>query len=92
MQWKCYMLSHDRIMKLLWTCLHVLQVIYLQRAELNRETMCPMHPGSIHGVEDMSTLAELHEAAIMHNLFLRYERDSIYVSTVTRYLHHNSYL
>lgn len=40
----------------------------------------PMHPSSIHGVEDMSTLAELHEAAIMHNLFLRYQKDNIYVS------------
>lgn len=54
-------------------------MIYLQRAELNRETVCTMHPSSIHGVEDMSTLAELHEAAIMHNLFLRYQRDNIYV-------------
>lgn len=58
---------------------HVLQVMYLQRGELSRETVYPMHPSSIHGVEDMSTLAELHEAAIMHNLFLRYEKDNIYV-------------
>lgn len=58
----------------------VLQVIYLQKAELNRETVYAMHPSSVNGVEDMSTLAELHEAAIMHNLFLRYQRDSIYVS------------
>lgn len=56
------------------------QVIHLQKAELNRETVYLMHPSSIHGVEDMSTLAELHEAAIMHNLFLRYEKDNIYVS------------
>lgn len=53
--------------------------MYIQRGELNRETVYPMHPSSIHGVEDMSTLAELHEAAIMHNLFLRYKKDSIYV-------------
>lgn len=39
-----------------------------------------MHPSSIQGVEDMSTLVELHEAAIMHNLFLRYQKDNIYVS------------
>uniref|UniRef100_A0A3Q3W028 Myosin X, like 1 n=1 Tax=Mola mola TaxID=94237 RepID=A0A3Q3W028_MOLML len=39
-----------------------------------------MHPSSIHGVDDMSTLAELHEAAIMHNLFLRYQKDSIYTN------------
>lgn len=53
---------------------------HLQRAELDRETVYPMHPSSIHGVEDMSTLAELHEGAIMHNLFLRYQKDNIYVS------------
>lgn len=56
------------------------QAMYLQREELNRETVYPMHPSSVHGVEDMSTLAELHEAAIMHNLYLRYTEDSIYVS------------
>ncbi|KAM4608951.1 unconventional myosin-X [Polymixia lowei] len=39
-----------------------------------------MHPSSIHGVEDMSTLAELHEAAIMHNLYLRYQKDNIYTN------------
>lgn len=61
----------------------VLQVMHLQRQELNRETVFLMHPSSIHGVEDMSTLAELHEAAIMHNLFLRYRKDSIYVSVCT---------
>nr|XP_033965593.1 unconventional myosin-X isoform X1 [Pseudochaenichthys georgianus] len=56
------------------------KVIYLQKAELNGETLYPMHPSSVHGVEDMSTLAELHEAAIMHNLFLRYKRDDIYTN------------
>ncbi|XP_037344945.2 unconventional myosin-X [Pungitius pungitius] len=54
--------------------------IDLRTAELNRETLHPMHPSSIHGVEDMSTLAELHEAAIMHNLFLRYNKDHIYTN------------
>lgn len=69
----------------MFTCRYVdvLQVMHLQREELNRETVYLMHPSSIHGVEDMSTLAELHEAAIMHNLFLRYKKDNIYVSVCT---------
>ena len=69
---------HTVLWNILDLCL-LFQVIYLQKAELNRETVYPMHPSSIHGVEDMSTLAELHEAAIMHNLFLRYQKDNIYV-------------
>nr|XP_057937730.1 unconventional myosin-X [Doryrhamphus excisus] len=56
------------------------KVINLQKSELSRDSAYPMHPSSIHGVEDMSTLAELHEAAIMHNLFLRYQRDNIYTN------------
>lgn len=70
----------------------LLQVFYLQRAELSRETVYAMHPTSVHGVEDMSTLAELHEAAIMHNLFLRYQKDNIYVRhrtvSVCEHVHH----
>ncbi|MGH0121067.1 UNVERIFIED_CONTAM: hypothetical protein FKN15_069270 [Acipenser sinensis] len=43
----------------------------------------PMHQTSVEGVEDMSTLTELHEAAIMHNLHLRYRQDKIYVRRYT---------
>ncbi|MEQ2201442.1 hypothetical protein XENOCAPTIV_012480 [Xenoophorus captivus] len=39
-----------------------------------------MHQSSIDGVEDMSALAELHEAAIMHNLYQRYQKDNIYTN------------
>lgn len=63
-------------------CLSVFQVVYLQQAEVNREKVSPMHQSSIDGVEDMSTLAELHEAAIMHNLHQRYQKDNIYVRNV----------
>lgn len=57
-----------------------LQVLYLQQAEVTRERVYAMHQSSIDGVEDMSALAELHEAAIMHNLYQRYHKDNIYVS------------
>lgn len=57
-----------------------LQVLYLQQAEVTRERVSAMHQSSIDGVEDMSALAELHEAAIMHNLHQRYQKDNIYVS------------
>uniref|UniRef100_A0A8C2HJZ7 Myosin X, like 1 n=1 Tax=Cyprinus carpio TaxID=7962 RepID=A0A8C2HJZ7_CYPCA len=46
----------------------------------NLEKVSPMHQSSIDGVEDMSTLAELHEAAIMHNLHQRYQKDNIYTN------------
>ena len=55
------------------------QVLYLQQAEVTRERVYAMHQTSIDGVEDMSALAELHEAAIMHNLYQRYQKDHIYV-------------
>lgn len=55
-------------------------MLYLQQAEVTRERVYAMHQSSIDGVEDMSALAELHEAAIMHNLYQRYQKDNIYVS------------
>uniref|UniRef100_A0A9J7YPD9 Myosin X, like 1 n=1 Tax=Cyprinus carpio carpio TaxID=630221 RepID=A0A9J7YPD9_CYPCA len=50
------------------------------RLKVNREKVSPMHQSSIDGVEDMSALAELHEAAIMHNLHQRYQKDNIYTN------------
>lgn len=66
-------------------------MLYLQQAEVTRERVYAMHQSSIDGVEDMSALAELHEAAIMHNLYQRYHKDNIYVSAfrwtrVTKYV------
>ncbi|MGH0117544.1 UNVERIFIED_CONTAM: hypothetical protein FKN15_038064, partial [Acipenser sinensis] len=51
----------------------------LELSSVSREMVFPMHQTSVEGVEDMSTLTELHEAAIMHNLHLRYRQDKIYV-------------
>ncbi|KAK5617011.1 hypothetical protein CRENBAI_016490 [Crenichthys baileyi] len=56
------------------------QVFYIQQAEVTRERVYAMHQSSIDGVEDMSALAELHEAAIMHNLYQRYQKDNIYTN------------
>lgn len=64
-------------------CCVVLQVLYLQQAEVTRERVYAMHQSSIDGVEDMSALAELHDAAIMHNLYQRYQKDNIYVSALS---------
>uniref|UniRef100_A0A672HV56 Myosin X, like 1 n=1 Tax=Salarias fasciatus TaxID=181472 RepID=A0A672HV56_SALFA len=62
------------------SCAVAFQVLYLQTAEVTREQVYAMHQSSIDGVEDMSALAELHDAAIMHNLYQRYQKDNIYTN------------
>uniref|UniRef100_A0A8C5GVU2 Myosin X n=1 Tax=Gouania willdenowi TaxID=441366 RepID=A0A8C5GVU2_GOUWI len=54
------------------------QVYTYKQNALTRQKVQPMHHGSVRGVEDMATLEDLHDGAIMHNLFLRYQQKNIY--------------
>uniref|UniRef100_A0A669E868 Myosin X n=1 Tax=Oreochromis niloticus TaxID=8128 RepID=A0A669E868_ORENI len=54
------------------------QVYTYKQNTLTRQKVQPMHRSSIKGVEDMASLEDLHDGAIMHNLSLRYKQKHIY--------------
>ncbi|KAM4551102.1 unconventional myosin-X [Odontesthes bonariensis] len=54
------------------------QVYTYKQNALTWQKVQPMHQSSIRGVEDMATLEDLHDGAIMHNLSLRYQQKHIY--------------
>uniref|UniRef100_A0A8V5G6P6 Uncharacterized protein n=1 Tax=Melopsittacus undulatus TaxID=13146 RepID=A0A8V5G6P6_MELUD len=55
-------------------------VFQYPKASLTREKVLPMHQTSVDGVEDMSMLGDLHEAAILLNLHQRYQQGNIYTN------------
>ncbi|KAG8133191.1 hypothetical protein E2320_011002, partial [Naja naja] len=57
--------------------IHILVYTYKQRS-LTHQKVTPMPPTSTDGLEDMAALIDLHEGAIMYNLFQRYQQDKIY--------------
>uniref|UniRef100_UPI00398E4DB6 unconventional myosin-X-like n=1 Tax=Pristiophorus japonicus TaxID=55135 RepID=UPI00398E4DB6 len=56
------------------------EVLSYERSALSNELAVTMHQTSMDGMDDMSNLADLHEAAILYNLFLRYKQDKIYTN------------
>uniref|UniRef100_A0A3B5MY38 Myosin motor domain-containing protein n=1 Tax=Xiphophorus couchianus TaxID=32473 RepID=A0A3B5MY38_9TELE len=54
------------------------QVYTYKQNALTRQKVQPMHHSSVRGVEDMATLEDLHDGAIMHNLYQRYHQRQIY--------------
>lgn len=76
----CVKLGRLVLFHFLTGVLLLFQVYTYKQNALTRQKVQPMHHSSIAGVEDMATLEDLHEGAIMHNLFLRYQQRRIYVS------------
>ena len=56
------------------------QVYKRPKAAITPDSVVVMHETSVQSVEDMSALGDLHEAAILYNIYQRYRANRIYVS------------
>ncbi|KAJ8788003.1 hypothetical protein J1605_022659 [Eschrichtius robustus] len=56
-------------------------VFTYKQSTITHQKVMAMDPMDEEGVDDMATLTELHGGAIMHNLYQRYKRNQIYVSS-----------
>ncbi|XP_028593796.2 unconventional myosin-X isoform X1 [Podarcis muralis] len=54
------------------------QVYTYKQRSITRQKVTAMQPTSSEGLEDMAALIDLHEGAIMYNLFQRYQQNKIY--------------
>ncbi len=48
--------------------------------EGEKASLKPMHPTSVEGVDDMTRLGDLSEAALLRNLLVRHKQGNVYVS------------
>uniref|UniRef100_A0A6J0SQ08 Unconventional myosin-X n=1 Tax=Pogona vitticeps TaxID=103695 RepID=A0A6J0SQ08_9SAUR len=54
------------------------QVYTYKQRSITHQKVTAMQTAGKEGLEDMAALIDLHEGAIMHNLFLRYQQNKIY--------------
>ena len=54
------------------------------KVEAGSGNVMPLHPSSLTACEDMVSLGDMNNAALLHNLRLRYWEDDIFVSPTLR--------
>uniref|UniRef100_A0A670K6S6 Myosin motor domain-containing protein n=1 Tax=Podarcis muralis TaxID=64176 RepID=A0A670K6S6_PODMU len=60
------------------TAFSLFQVYTYKQRSITRQKVTAMQPTNSEGLEDMAALIDLHEGAIMYNLFQRYQQNKIY--------------